>query len=46
LRKGDVIQVPVYLIDAFFEWSFAGNPAAICPLDVWFPDNPMQSAVP
>ena len=35
--------VPIYQIDAFSETVFAGNPAAICPLDAWLPDARMQA---
>jgi PhzF family phenazine biosynthesis protein len=37
------VQIPVYQIDAFTESVFKGNPAAICPLDEWLPDETMQS---
>jgi predicted PhzF superfamily epimerase YddE/YHI9 len=37
------MQVPIYQIDAFTDRIFAGNPAAICPLDRWLPDDRMQS---
>ncbi len=34
--------LPIYQIDAFSERVFAGNPAAICPLDDWLADQLMQ----
>ena len=37
------MQIPVYLIDAFTSRPFAGNPAAICPLQSWLPDATLQS---
>ncbi|HEX4772273.1 MAG TPA: PhzF family phenazine biosynthesis protein [Bryobacteraceae bacterium] len=37
------MQVPIYQIDAFTSKLFTGNPAAICPLDAWLPDETMQS---
>ena len=37
------IQLPLYQIDAFADKPFAGNPAAICPLESWLPDEVMQS---
>src|SRR5215813_8664230 len=35
--------IPVYHIDAFSNRPFAGNPAAVCPLDSWLPAATMQS---
>lgn len=37
------MQLPIYQIDAFASGVFAGNPAAVCPLDEWLPDATMQS---
>jgi PhzF family phenazine biosynthesis protein len=37
------MNVPIYQVDAFTGKLFGGNPAAICPLDVWLPDATMQS---
>ncbi len=34
--------IPIYQADAFTEKLFGGNPAAICPLDEWLPDETMQ----
>ena len=31
-----------YLVDAFTDQVFAGNPAAICVLDRWLPEDLMQ----
>lgn len=36
-------SIPVYQIDAFTDRPFTGNPAAICPLDEWLPDDLMQA---
>lgn len=33
----------LYQVDAFADRLFAGNPAAVCPLDAWLPDALMQS---
>ncbi len=33
---------PYFLVDAFTDRPFAGNPAAVCPLDRWLPDALMQ----
>jgi PhzF family phenazine biosynthesis protein len=35
--------IPVYQVDAFASRVFSGNPAAICPLEEWLPDEQMQS---
>ncbi len=37
------MQLPLYWIDAFTDRLFAGNPAAVVPLDAWLPDSVMQS---
>lgn len=37
------MKLPIYQIDAFAEKPFEGNPAAICPLEAWLPDELMQS---
>jgi PhzF family phenazine biosynthesis protein len=36
-------DIPCYQIDAFTRRAFAGNPAAVCPLDAWLPDETMQA---
>jgi len=36
------VNIPIYQIDAFAESLFTGNPAAVCPLDGWLPDDQMQ----
>ena len=33
---------PIYQVDAFTNKLFGGNPAAICPLETWLPDDIMQ----
>jgi PhzF family phenazine biosynthesis protein len=33
----------LYQVDAFTRRVFAGNPAAVCPLDDWLPDAVMQA---
>ena len=35
--------VPLYQVDAFSTEVFAGNPAAVCPLDDWLADEVMQT---
>jgi PhzF family phenazine biosynthesis protein len=37
------MKIPLYQVDAFSNRPFAGNPAAICPLEKWLPDEVMQS---
>ncbi|CAC9544319.1 Phenazine biosynthesis protein PhzF like [uncultured Gammaproteobacteria bacterium] len=37
------MTLTLYQIDAFASKLFEGNPAAICPLDKWLPDELMQS---
>jgi PhzF family phenazine biosynthesis protein len=32
-------EIPFYQIDAFTNRPFAGNPAAVCPLETWLPDE-------
>lgn len=36
------MTIPVYQVDAFTNQPFKGNPAAVCPLDSWLPDDLMQ----
>ena len=37
------MEIPLYHIDAFASRLFEGNPAAVCPLEKWLPDEIMQS---
>ena len=37
------MKIDFYQIDAFASQQFAGNPAAVCPLDAWLPDDLMQA---
>ena len=37
------MTLPIYVVDAFAAARFAGNPAAVCPLDAWLPDATLQS---
>ncbi len=36
------MKLPIYQIDAFTDRLFGGNPAAVCPLAGWLPDELMQ----
>ena len=35
--------IKIYQVDAFVEGPFTGNPAAVCPLQEWLPDELMQN---
>ena len=37
------MELSIFQIDAFTDRVFSGNPAAICPLDAWIPDDAMQA---
>jgi PhzF family phenazine biosynthesis protein len=37
------MKIKIYQIDAFTERVFGGNPAAICPLNEWLPDEQLQN---
>ena len=37
------LRIPVYQVDAFASRIFTGNPAAVCPLEEWLPDEQMQA---
>jgi PhzF family phenazine biosynthesis protein len=37
------MKLPIYQVDAFCNGPFTGNPAAVCPLDEWIPDQAMQA---
>lgn len=37
------MELTLYYIDAFASELFEGNPAAVCPLENWLPDDIMQS---
>lgn len=37
------MKLSLYQVDAFAKNVFEGNPAAICPLESWLPDQLMQS---
>jgi PhzF family phenazine biosynthesis protein len=36
------MRIPIYQVDAFTDRLFAGNPAAVCPLKEWLPDDVLQ----
>jgi len=37
------MELTIYQVDAFAEKIFLGNPAAVCPLEKWLPDDLLQS---
>ena len=37
------LRIPIRQIDAFTDRAFGGNPAAVCPLERWLPDDVLQS---
>jgi PhzF family phenazine biosynthesis protein len=37
------VLIPIYQVDAFASALFRGNPAAICPLERWLPDEILQA---
>ena len=42
-RAAPILKIPIYQVDAFSGRLFSGNPAAVCPLESWLPDDLMQS---
>lgn len=42
-QEDDIMEIPFYQIDAFASQVFAGNPAGVCLLEEWLPDNTLQS---
>ena len=36
------MRLPIYIVHAFTDTLFGGNPAAVCPLTEWLPDDTMQ----
>lgn len=36
-------EQPLYVVDAFVGEGLSGNPAAVCPLPEWLPDETMQA---
>jgi PhzF family phenazine biosynthesis protein len=37
------MSIPLYIVDAFTDKPFSGNPAAVCPLNEWLDDSLLQS---
>ena len=36
------MQLDIYQVDAFSHQVFGGNPAAVCPLTEWLPDEQLH----
>src|SRR5438128_2675190 len=43
VRRCLPVELPIYQVDAFASRLFAGNPAAVCPLEEWLPAPTMQA---
>lgn len=41
--NGNAMRLPIYQVDAFTDRVFAGNPAAVVPLESWLPDSQLQA---
>jgi PhzF family phenazine biosynthesis protein len=39
---GHMSTIPLYQVDAFADRPFSGNPAAVCPLETWLPEDVMR----
>ena len=37
------MELPIFQVDAFSSSVFSGNPAAICPLNEWLPEQTLQA---
>jgi PhzF family phenazine biosynthesis protein len=37
------MRIPIFQVDAFTDRPFAGNPAAVCPIEHWLPDPLLQA---
>lgn len=37
------MEIPIFQVDAFSGAVFSGNPAAVCPIDQWLPDETLQA---
>ena len=43
MNGSKILKIPIYQVDAFTSEIFKGNPAAVCPLEEWLPDQIMQN---
>jgi predicted PhzF superfamily epimerase YddE/YHI9 len=37
------MEIPIFQVDAFAGSVFSGNPAAVCPIEQWLPDETLQA---
>jgi predicted PhzF superfamily epimerase YddE/YHI9 len=37
------MEIPIFQVDAFSGSVFSGNPAAVCPIEQWLPDETLQA---
>jgi PhzF family phenazine biosynthesis protein len=37
------MEIPIFQVDAFAGSVFSGNPAAVCPIEHWLPDETLQA---
>lgn len=37
------MNIPLFRVDSFTNTLFAGNPAAVCPLQEWLPDETLRA---
>lgn len=42
-KETKALNLPMFQVDAFASEVFRGNPAAVCPLETWLPDEKMQA---
>lgn len=42
VNQSNAMKIDLYQVDAFASHVFEGNPAAVCPLHKWLPDQLMQ----
>jgi PhzF family phenazine biosynthesis protein len=42
IKINDEMKIPLFQVDAFNTELFKGNPAAVCPLEKWLPDEILQ----
>jgi PhzF family phenazine biosynthesis protein len=42
IYRGEIVKIPIYQVDAFTDTVFWGNPAVVCLLESWLPDDLMQ----
>ena len=43
MTRPDTTVIPFYQVDAFTSQPFGGNPAGVCPLTEWLPDDVLQA---